>query len=332
MFIGDSAKGGRFAYLLGAMAADAADSGATAISCRMLRDGRIEFLVSPPPELTVQWWFDGSSLGPSGGSPGQHIWDIAAAVCLAVEWRESGAIFAPDLEVFPYLGPFSPLALMGVVNDLATAFPNCHFEVADERTGLRTALQYRDGCKDRLRVEGGERTCRDVLRFHGVDGEVAYDIAVAWCHGPGLQVVALVNGDRAANGGCHVQGVWEGVADALNARLEAQNIRSRRVDLMDIPRNALLVVSVHLDQPKFGAATRDCLHDQRARDAVRAAIGQSFFAELGEEVARGANPPWQLLAGFHHDTPWLERFPEELSDDSRPGARDPFHHHPGDES
>lgn len=331
MYFGDASYWGGLTGLLAWMATEAVQNGAAAVSCHIRSDNRICFsvvsTVASAEALT-------SPEQPTGGPIALSAWQLAIAISKHVEHEESGsrlsATFEPDFDAFPFLGPVSPYPLVGVFSDLATAYPQHRFEAVDEREGLRLALQFARGCEDRLYIERGDRGVRRPLRFEGKRGDVAYDVALGWCPGPGLQVVSLVNGARSANGGSHVQGVWEGVASALNQRLRAEGIASRDLDLMDIPRNAVLVVSVHLDDPSFGPATKDCLHDERVRLAVRDAVAKDFFAKLDDDAIHSSKPPWQLMSGMHYDIPWLERLPSQLSNECRPGDRDPFHHHPED--
>lgn len=319
MYFGDVATFGGFPSLFRSMALDAVQAGATRFSCRARPDGQIELRIMLSDKRVAEL----------------HSFKLGEAVSKRVEWSEAngqlGAVFVPDLDRFPYLAARSMYPLVGFVHDLSTAFPQCGFDVDDEGNGLHVALQFAGGCQDRLRMEAGQRSVRQLCRFDGESGEVRYDVALAWCSGPGLQVVSIVNGARSPNGGSHVQGVWEGIADALNERLKAEGISARDITVMDSPRNAVLVVSVHLGAPEYGPATRDCLHDERARHAVRNSVAEGFFAKLGEEAIRSATPPWQLLAGIHHKTSWLRRLPDELCDNGRPGERDPYHHHARDE-
>jgi hypothetical protein len=61
--------------------------------------------------------------------------------------------------------------------------------------------------------------------------------------------------------------------------------------------------------------------------------GTNRVAEMCK--AAGVAPPdFQEIAAkwyIHHDTSCLKRLPDDLWDECRPGDRDPFHHHLGDE-
>ena len=83
--------------------------------------------------------------------------------------------------------------------------------------------------------------------------------------------------------------------------------------------------SVHLDDPKYGPATRDCLHDVRARKAIRTRVEEAFGQWLDQEAPRG-DPPWQLLGGVHDGEPWRKTYAEVLSHPAGPPVPDPYLH------
>ncbi|MBM4783951.1 MAG: hypothetical protein GQE15_40285 [Archangiaceae bacterium] len=192
------------------------------------------------------------------------------------------------------------------LRDAATAFPGSVIALFDEADGLELRVRYPHGSADRLLEEAGVRRLNHPFHFVGSAGAVSFDVAFSWCNGPGLQVVALTNSWRNANGGSHVYGVWEGIAAALAPLLGGTAGKPFTQELL--PRNAVVVVSVHLQDPHFGPATRDCLHDARPRHAIRDALQQAFVAQLGQARLEANHPPWQTLGGAHGNTPWIERF------------------------
>jgi hypothetical protein len=66
--------------------------------------------------------------------------------------------------------------------------------------GAQYATMFPRGAVDRLFAEAAGRSLNHRPLHFGVDAQgVTADIAVAWANGPGLQVVAIVNGERTAN-------------------------------------------------------------------------------------------------------------------------------------
>lgn len=112
-----------------------------------------------------------------------------------------------------------------------------------------------------------------------------------------------------------MKGVWAGIARALEPRLAGKREGSRRVmSEADVPRNAVLVVSVHVDDPAWGPATRDCLHHEPTRAAIAEHVAERFFSELAAARGESAAPPWQLLGGVHFSEHWLDVLAEILAD------------------
>jgi hypothetical protein len=130
MYFGDLSVFGGFASLLGWMALDAAQAGATRVSCRKRLDGKIELCITPSDlraELQTV-----PAVGPFASQYGSSF-ELAEAVSQHVGRSASdgrlAAVFVPDLDTFPYLAAPSLYPLVGFVHDLATAFPQCGFDV-----------------------------------------------------------------------------------------------------------------------------------------------------------------------------------------------------------
>jgi hypothetical protein len=244
-----------------------------------------------------------------------------------VDSAQTKVSFRFDTRAFPMLQVREPYRLSTALRDAATTFPGAVIELFDEAHDLQMRVRYPRGSADRLLEEAGTRQLNHPFHFVGSAGPVRFDVAFSWCNGPGLQVVALTNSWRNANGGAHVYGIWEGIAAALSPLLGATIEKPFAPETL--PRNAVVVVSVHLEDPRFGPATRDCLHDARARQAIRDALQHGFVAQLGQAGLEANTPPWQALGGVHGDTPWLRRFADFWSDGLLDGVADldPWAHH-----
>lgn len=244
-----------------------------------------------------------------------------------VEAGQTRVSFRLDTRALPMLTMREPFRLSAALRDAATAFPGTVIELFDETHDHRLRVRYPRGSADRLLEEAGVRSLNHPFHFVGSVGTTSFDVAFSWCNGPGLQVIALTNSWRNANGGAHVYGVWEGIAAALSAVLGATTDEPFTQE--KVPRNAVVVVSVHLEAPRFGPATRDCLHDARARHAIRDAVQQGFVTQLGQARLEASSAPWQTLGGVHGGTPWVQRFAELWSEGRLAGveALDPWAHH-----
>ncbi len=244
-----------------------------------------------------------------------------------VESSQTSVSFRLDTRAFPMLAVREPYRLSAALRDVATAFPGTVIEFLDEAHDHQVRVRYPRGSADRLLEEAGVRSLNHPFHFVGSAGPISFDVAFSWCNGPGLQVIALTNSWRNANGGAHVYGVWEGIAAALSPLLGATTEKPFPPETL--PRNAVVVVSVHLEDPRFGPATRDCLHDARARHAIRDALEHGFVPQLGQARLEASHPPWQTLGGVHGGTPWVQRFAEFWSEGrlDRVADLDPWAHH-----
>jgi DNA gyrase/topoisomerase IV subunit B len=303
MFFGTSDKDAHaLAPLLGRWTLDLLASGASEVALAFRANGNVE-------------------LSHTGGRAIGHGDNVALA-CSSMQHAASSTdgakvAFVPDVEAFPMLAVRGTHLLVGMLRDAATAFPSATLSFVDEISNTEIRLRHSRGCADRLSEEVASRWMLSVLRSTGATGDVTLDVAFAWCGGPGLQLVALTNGQRNANGGSHVLGVWQGIAAALGTL----GVRCKPEQL---PRNAALVVSVHVESPDYGPVTKDCLHDRRSREAVRDAVARDFPSQL-IEAAQGSMPPWQLAGGVHRESrPWLTHATDDLAGNAEP---DPYAHH-----
>lgn len=241
--------------------------------------------------------------------------------------------FTPDYAGIRGMTRVSAHRLAGWLADLATTRPGLRVEVTDDASAFGFATSFPRGAHDRLLAEGaGRRLNHAPLVFRGEHEGVSFDASFVWADGPGLQVVALVNGERTPAGGAHVRGIWEGMADGLNAELVRRSLADEPlVGALDVPRNCLLVVSVEMSEPKWGPATKDCLHSREALRALRTALASGLVEQLGPDIIESAEAPWQLLGAMHHqDGTWLSRLAEavpKLKPGERWGSTDPYFHH-----
>lgn len=248
-----------------------------------------------------------------GDSPLSWVAIIEAASTRFEKTFESARMtvrFSPDVAVLPDWR--ATRSIVGALRNLATAYPKLRVAIRDRAHGLDVSATYARGALDRLEEERAQRSTNHApVHLTHSECDVHVDVAFAWCHGPGLQLVALVNGERTPNGGSHVLGVWEGIADAIEAELPRSETRPRMLE-RNVPRGAMLVVSVRAPDPSWGPATKDCLHDERVREVVRRCVGARFGDALGREWWSGSKLPWQMLGGWHNREAWLPQLAEAL--------------------
>lgn len=321
--------------LVASFVRDILRAGAAEVGLEVGERGAISILAAlrePLPAWSREW--EGALAAP-GSTRVVHTLALQvlrlASTELEAHWsdHEMCVVFRPDPTRFREA--LAAHASLGLFADLATAHPGVRVFVRDLALGLDATLIYPRDALDRVLEEGTRSSLNHPpLRVERATAEVRFDVAFAWRQGPGLQVVALVNGERSRSGGMHVRGFWEGIAAAIEKRLPPGGEPPRRVlTEREVPRNAVLVISVHLDAPEYGPATRDCLHDVRAHDAIRSRVEEAFGHWLDYDAPR-EHPPWQLLGGWHYGEPWPTTYAEMLARPAGPPFPDPYLHRDDD--
>jgi hypothetical protein len=312
-------------------AATAARLGATNVSLTLLDDGLLSFReegASDVADVSAEWResVDDPRAAVVSKSAELHvIRAVSTQFDVAFTSTTSEVRFRPDPGLF---APLPSFAVAGYLRDLATAFPHLTVAIDDRVSGQRLVARYARGSLDRLHEEGAACSFNQApVRVIGSDAGVSFDVALAWHWGPGLQLVALANGQRTPNGGTHVQGAWEGVAAAVAELLPPRSRSRRELTEGDIPRNAVLVVSVHLDEAEYGPATRDCLHDARARTVIRNGVARDLFAA---GAPTGSDAPWRVLAAVRDRRPWVDVLASDLERSSLVPVCDRYLHRDGE--
>ncbi|MFJ8083006.1 ATP-binding protein [Streptomyces sp. NPDC096205] len=148
----------------------------------------------------------------------------------------------------------------------------------------------------------------DVVAFGWEDQRMQgrAEVALRWCGVGGERVRSFVN-SWATDGGTHVEGFRDAVADAVNAYARKLHLLARGepdVSADRISKGLTAVVSLKLDRPEFEGATRRVLGNAAVRNCVGEGLREhldGWLAEHPEQAAAIAG--WLVAAGVESQRP-----------------------------
>ncbi|HDP90414.1 MAG TPA: DNA topoisomerase IV subunit B [Thioalkalivibrio sp.] len=217
--------------------------------------------------------------------------------------------FWPDAQYFDSI-KFSVPRLKHVLRAKAVLCPGLLIEFFDEQSGERETWQYEDGLRDYLMeaVQGYELLPEEpfIGSLHGE--KEAVDWAVVWLPegGEGVQE-SYVNLIPTAQGGTHVNGLRQGLTEAVREFCEFRNLIPRGVKLSpeDVWDRVSYIVSLKMQDPQFAGQTKERLSSRESAAFISGVVKDAFslwlnqHAETGERLAQFAigNAQRRLRAG-----------------------------------
>ncbi|APR75367.1 DNA gyrase subunit B [Minicystis rosea] len=147
----------------------------------------------------------------------------------------------------------------------------------------RRELRYHEprGLRAFLQSTRREAVDREVFAAQGRSGDINVEAAMTWGHHYRTSIESFANIERTTEGGTHVKGLVEGLVDGLRAFLPDERLGKDNARVRNAVRERLeAVVCVRLQDPNYGAPTKDELVTPRAVDAVRTVVAPAFTAFL----------------------------------------------------
>lgn len=178
----------------------------------------------------------------------------------------------------------------------AVLCPGLTIRLTDEASKSKDEWCYEDGIKTYLAEELGGLELLPPEPFLGsMQGEhEAVDWAVHWLVEPAEMVTeSYVNLVPTIQGGTHVNGMRQGLLDALRDFCETRNLLPRGLKLTaeDIWENCCYLMSVKMDDPQFAGQTKERLSSRECTVFVAGVIKDAFsqwlhkHVEMGERIA-----------------------------------------------
>ncbi|OYT82558.1 MAG: DNA topoisomerase IV subunit B [Pseudomonas sp. PGPPP4] len=233
------------------------------------------------------------------------------AVVGSVGKRNTGTSvhFWPDPKYFDS-PKFSVSRLKHVLKAKAVLCPGLAVSFLDEASGERSEWHYEDGLRSYLIDTVGDALRLPEAPFHGslASAREAVDWALFWLPEGGESVQeSYVNLIPTAQGGTHVNGLRQGLLDAIREFCEFRNLLPRGLKLApeDIWERIAFVLSMKMQEPQFSGQTKERLSSREAAAFVAGVVKDAFslwlnaHPELGQQIAELAinNAGRRLKAG-----------------------------------
>ncbi|MBA1181742.1 DNA topoisomerase IV subunit B [Pseudomonas psychrotolerans] len=233
------------------------------------------------------------------------------AVVGSVGKRNTGTSvhFWPDPKYFDS-PKFSVSRLKHVLKAKAVLCPGLAVSFFDEASGERSEWHYEDGLRSYLIDTVGDAVRLPEAPFHGslASAREAVDWALFWLPEGGESVQeSYVNLIPTAQGGTHVNGLRQGLLDAIREFCEFRNLLPRGLKLApeDVWERIAFVLSMKMQEPQFSGQTKERLSSREAAAFVAGVVKDAFslwlnaHPELGQQIAELAinNAGRRLKAG-----------------------------------
>jgi len=125
--------------------------------------------------------------------------------------------------------------------------------------------------------------------FEKKDGEVPFEIALAWTEAPEEHVKSYVNGVPTPSGGTHENGFRAGLVKAVRNFIGVHKLAPKGLNLSaeDIREGLVVVLSAYVGDPQFQGQTKERLNNPEVANAVDGVIRPAFEQYLNENRSVG---------------------------------------------
>ncbi|WP_323840030.1 DNA topoisomerase IV subunit B [Photorhabdus africana] len=200
----------------------------------------------------------------------------------------TGVHFWPD-ESFFDSPRFSVSRLTHLLKAKAVLCPGVEIVFKDKINGTEQKWCYADGLTDYLMAAVNGLTTLPAAPFVGTfsGATEAVDWALLWLpEGGELLAESYVNLIPTMQGGTHVNGLRQGLLDAMREFCEFRNILPRGVKLSadDIWDRCAYVLSVKMQDPQFAGQTKERLSSRQSAAFVSGVVKDAFSLWLNQNV------------------------------------------------
>ncbi|GLT15100.1 DNA topoisomerase IV subunit B [Vibrio algivorus] len=195
--------------------------------------------------------------------------------------------FWPDASYFDS-GNFSVSRLVNNLRAKAVLCPGLEIEFIDKVNDKTHKWLYEDGLKDYLveGVKGFPALPEEPFTGEFIAQTEAANWAIIWLpEGGDLITESYVNLIPTAQGGTHVNGLRQGLLDAMREFCEFRNLLPRGVKLTgdDIFDRCAYVLSIKMQDPQFAGQTKERLSSRQSAAFVSGVVKDAFSLWLNEK-------------------------------------------------
>ena len=219
--------------------------------------------------------------------------DGALACIGKVGKRASGTTikFYPDPQYFATI-ELAAAKLKHVLRAKAILCPSLSVSFTDNTSGEKLRWQYADGLKSYLSeaYQGVPLLPPEPFLGHMASEREAAEWAVHWVPEDGVVLSeSYVNLVPTVQGGTHVNGLRQGLLEALREFCEARNLLPRGVKVTadDVWERCAYILSVKLATPQFVGQTKERLSSRECAVFVSGIVRDSFSHWLYHHIDRG---------------------------------------------
>jgi len=199
--------------------------------------------------------------------------------------------FTPDGRFFDTVKIAVP-RLRHLLRAKAVLCPGLKVTLGDETTGENDSWHYEDGLRGYLAAAMADA---DLVPLEAVQGateseQAAVSWALQWRADDGeLVTESYVNLVPTAQGGTHVNGMRQGLLEAMREFCEFRNLLTRGIKITadDVTERLAYVLSLKMTEPQFSGQTKERLSSQAASALVATAVRDAFSLWLHQHVESG---------------------------------------------
>lgn len=199
--------------------------------------------------------------------------------------------FWPDAQFFDSTRILTP-RLKHLLRAKAVLCPGLTVSLLDEAAGERDLWYYEDGLRGYLTaaMPDADLVPQEAIQGHTESEQAAVTWALQWrADEAELVAESYVNLVPTAQGGTHVNGLRQGVLEALREFCEFRNLLPRGIKITaeDAAERLAYVLSLKMTEPQFSGQTKERLSSQGASGIVATAVRDALALWLNQHVEAG---------------------------------------------
>jgi DNA gyrase subunit B len=191
--------------------------------------------------------------------------------------------FVPDRTILTHWNSFSTYPIMGYLRTIAALHAGLRVTLQDERDSTTMVVVYQAGIRSYL----SELTYAQIHDFelypqfycHQNTDDITAEVALQLGYSLGSTVWSYVNGQVLLDGGSHISGLRQGLAQALDRFARHQHIFGDDIPPLrsrNLPRTLAAIINIRAKNPQYVGAMKRELKDHRIARFVRHMLSEQL--------------------------------------------------------